>query len=255
MVQTQSPIGKFILLTYEEPNSIGNLALTKKIENLVDLIKIKTQTRGLEHTSQSIKNELFDIRIELLNFLMGSPGTLKVFEKRILEEISNKYYITGVYKKLGQAVADALEIYFKIFSHVSNIVSNEISTNSFNINEIPSLNGLKYLLSLQPSKELENYVSWLESSLDFDYALIVSDFVFSNTIHFKLNQIQKLELFIKKTIVDFGTYSIVTNIWQPEVEDELQLIRNIKIKAATLEIESGRILSIPSEALHQFISS
>jgi hypothetical protein len=255
MVQTQSPIGKFILLTYQEPNFIGDLALREKVENLVDLIKIKTQTRGLNHTSQSIQNELFDIRIELLNFLMEKPDILKLFEKRILEEITNKYYITGVYKKLGQTVADALEIYFKIFSHLSNIVSNEISTNSFKINEIPSLNGLKYLLSLQPSKDVENYITWLEASLDFDYALIVSDLIFSNTIHLKQNQTQQLELFIRKSIVDFGSYSIVTNFWQPEVEDELQLIRNIKIKAATLEIESGRTISIPSEALHQFISS
>ncbi len=255
MIQSQSPIGKFIFLAYEEPNFINNSSLREKVENLVDLIKIKTQTRGIEDASKSLQNELFEIRIECLNLLLEKPDLLVLYEKRILEEITNKFYVTGVHKKLGQTIADALEIYFKIFSHFSEIISNKIPANSLKINEIPSLNGLKNLHLLQPSKDVENYITWLEASLNFDYALIVSDLIFKNRIHIKQHQVQQLELLIKKSIVDFGSYSIVTNLWHPDLEDESQLMRNIKIKAAIVEIENGRTISIPSEALYQFISA
>lgn len=255
MLQTQSPIGKFISLTYQEPDFLNNSLFKEKVENMVDLIKIKTQTRGIEHTSHSLQNDLFDIRIELVKFLFQQPGLLKIFEKKILDEISNKYYLSGPNKKLGQAVADSLEVYFKMFSHLSNIVSEGLADNLSSMNDIPSLNGLKYLLSLQPSKDVENYILWIEASLNFDYALIVSDLVFANTLSLKSNEIDQLELFVKKSIVDFGSYSILTNFWHPDLEDEIQLIRNIKIKAATLEIENGKSHSSSSEALHKFITA
>ena len=55
MLQTQLPIGKFISLTYQEPDFLNNSLFKEKVENIVDLIKIKTQTRGIEHTSHSLQ--------------------------------------------------------------------------------------------------------------------------------------------------------------------------------------------------------
>ena len=235
MLQTQSPIGKLILLTYKEPNLLENSILKEKVENLIDLIKFKTQTRGIAHTASTLQNDLFEIRIELLSVLLKESNLLKRFEEIILQQISNKYYLTGEHKKLGQRIADSLEVYFKIFSHLSVIISKEIANNSIDSSQIPSLTNLRSLLTLQPqpTKEIENYISWVEASLNFDYALIVSDLIFFDSLTLNKTVIIELEAFIKKSITDFGAYSMLTNFWHPEVDDESSLIRNIKIIAAT----------------------
>ena len=118
-----------------------------------------------------------------------------------------------------------------------------------------SLNGLKHILSLQPYKDLGNFIVWHEASINFDYALIVSEFLFNGDLQLESEQITQFESFLKKAIIDFGTYSIVTNFWHPDVNDELQLIRNIKIKAATKEIESVKGLRYSNEALHELINN
>lgn len=254
MVFTQSPIAKLIYYTYQEPTVFGDFAFNENLENLIDLIKFRTQTKGIEYTSQSLQNELFDIRIELLEFLLEKPEILKGFEGRIIQEIANKFYLSGGHKKLGQLVADSLDVYIKIYSHLTAMISvGLINMKPPSKSDMPSLNGLKNLLSLQPNKDLENFIIWLESSISFDYALLVSEFIFNGELKLKANEITQLESFLKKTIIDFGTYSIIAGVWTPDVDDELQLIRNIKIKAATKEIESGKVLSYSNEALQELI--
>src|SRR5712675_565750 len=109
MAQAQAPIAKFILLFYKENNNSSySTSLKEKVENLVDLIKIRTIEKGIEYSSNSLQNEMFDVRIELLQFLAEEPELLEKLEARIIEEIANKYYLNERHQKLGLVVADTL---------------------------------------------------------------------------------------------------------------------------------------------------
>ena len=198
---------------------------------------------------------MFEIRIELMSLLIKQPLILKSFEQKIVNGISNKYYYNGQLKGLGQVVADCLEVYFKIFSRLSDIVSTNMETADISSSELPSLNGLKNLLALQPSIEKGHYIKWIEASLNFDYSLIVADLVFENVLQLPHAEIVSLEFFIKKSITDFGAFSTLTNFWHPEVDDEIQLIRNIKIKAAALEVENGKSIFFSKEELCHLMAS
>src|SRR3989344_6209129 len=149
MLQLQSPFGKFISLSHQDPNFHDDSSLSEKLENFIDLIKYRIQNKGIEQTSQSLQNELFEIRIELISLLFEKPAILKKYEKIIIDEITKKYYITGLNKKLGQTIADTLEVYFKVFSSFSGIFAEHINkpSNTIPKNEIPTLNGLKFSLS------------------------------------------------------------------------------------------------------------
>jgi predicted Zn-dependent protease with MMP-like domain len=243
MNMTQAPIGKFVSILYNETkNDIISNSLKEKMENLVDLIKIRTTEKGFIYASTSLQNEVFELKIELLQLLANDNGLLEKYQEVILNEIANKYYITDKkLQKLGIGVGDSLEVYFKIFSELKPIIEDNIDDIvNFNTSKLPSLEGLKALQGLQPSKELENYIVWSEASLNYDYCLIVADFVISGIIHLKVESIHELEQILRKSIIDFGAYSAFLNIWQPDFEDETTLIRNIKIKTATIEIENGK---------------
>jgi hypothetical protein len=256
MLYTQSPAAKFILYSYQKGSSFVDALLWEKIENLIDLIKFRTKTKGTEYTSLSLHNELFDVRIELLSFLLTEPGVLKEIENLIAGEIAEKYYLEGTYKKLGHTVADSLEVYLKIFSHFSETVSDYLTGNKlFSRSDMPSLNGLKLLLSLQAPKEFENYIQWIEASLNFDCALIIADLALKKELDLKVSEIVQLESFLKKSIVNFGAYSAVTNFWHPEIDDEAQLIRNIKIKTAVIEVENGTSHKYTGKKLLEFINN
>ena len=90
MLHTQLPIGKYILYTYQKHTSFGDTLFNEKLQNLIDLIKYRTKTKGIDYISQSLQNELFDIRMELLDFFLTQPEILKEFENRIIHEIANK---------------------------------------------------------------------------------------------------------------------------------------------------------------------
>lgn len=255
MTQPQSPIGKLISLAYQEPALVSNSFLKEKVENLVDLVKIKTQTRGVSHAVESIQNDLFDIRIELIRYLVAHPDLLKQYEKKLLEEVARALYQEGENKELGKTVADVLEVYLKVFAHVAGLVSKDLANEEINVIDFPSLIGLKSLLALQPSKDLENYIRWIEASLKLDYALIVSDLVFYRNYRLSQDVLTELGKLLKESVTDFGAYLVLTNFWRPDEEDEAPLIRNIKILSAALEIENGKSFPIEADTLHHLLAS
>ncbi len=256
MFQSQSPIGEFILYVYKERAHVGNTHLKQRIENLIDLIKFRTLKKGFKYTSRSLQDELFEIRLELIDYLLYDPNLFSSIEERIAAEISRKYYFLDSNKELVTAVADSLEVYYKIYSKFSNEISEQInSISTIQKQDIPSLNSFKNMLKLFPSKELEYYLLWLESSLIYDYYIITAELIFNDAFKPHKSDILELSSLIKKSIVDFGTYAVFLGFWKPEIDDEIQLIRNIKIKAAVLEIENKRSSRYSLEGLKEFINN
>lgn len=250
-MNVQSPIGKLILLSYQESEILNNPLLEEKLENLIDLIKFRTVNRGFEQTSHSLQNELFHVRIELLSLLLSHPEILKSLQDRILEEIAEKYFLKGPYKQLGLVVSDALEVYLEMFSKFTDLI-NEQQPTDFPKVDIPSFEAFKLTLSLQPNPEFTNYLKWLESSLNFDYLLIVADFFLYKEIQLDAKQVKELEGLVSKSIVDFASYTAVTGYWDFKMNSSIPYFEEISKRISSF-IDSGSPSSKQKEkSAHNF---
>lgn len=252
MLQVRSPIGKFILLFNQEPVLVKDGLLKEKLENLIDIIKYRTQKKGLSYTSSTIQDDLFEIRVMLLDYLYNSPEILAEYESKIVKEIGEKFFYQK-HKALGKAVSDTLEVYLQMFSGLSAIAGKDFHRPE-KPTDIPSLSGLKLLQYLQPSKEFELLIKWIESSLQYDYFLIVAELFFNDEI-----VLSETPMVLKENIVhsfiEFGAYSIITEFWQPAPDEQNQMIRNIIIRSAAIECEMGMGIPINEESLYQLLHS
>lgn len=226
-LNVHSPIGKLIKLSYQESEILNDPLLQEKLEKLIDLIKFRTVNIGFGQTSHSLQNDLFNIRIELLSHLLNQPEILKSLEDKILEEISAKYFLEGSNKQLGLVVSNALEVYLEMFSRFSDLIIENQHQTDFSKADIPSFDAFKFALQLQPTREFINYVRWLESSLNFDYLLIVADFFLDQEIQLNSRQVKELEESVHKTIVDFASYSAITGFWNFQEHKSLPYFEEI----------------------------
>jgi hypothetical protein len=256
MLQLQSPIGSLIFHSYSNPASIGDDSLLEKIDNLSDIIQNRTLHKGIEYTSRSLHNELFEIRVHFLNLLVSKPELLEELSNRILDEISDKYFLRNDHYGLGLIMSDAWEIYYKIFSGISNNRSFLEAIAEFPLRDIPKWSGLKILLKQYPAEmHPPHLVAFMESSLDFDYALLLSEFIFRDILQVGAEIVNDLKIFLKESLIHFAAYCVLTGYWQPETADEHPFVRNIKIKAAALRLDNGQGVLYSTENLHQLLNS
>ncbi|MEM0995106.1 MAG: hypothetical protein AAGI49_18895, partial [Bacteroidota bacterium] len=94
-------------------------------------------------------------------------------------------------------------------------------------------------------------------SLKLEIALIVSELISKGSIKASKNRIEnELIPFLKRTIERFGAYSSFVGFWYPSEEDERQIVRNIKIHTAKLEMEhKPKTKAQKVENLHHLITA
>jgi len=161
--------------------------------------------------------------------LVSQPEILHGLQNKIVDEIAQKYFRGNDYDGLGLLTSDALEVYYKIFSIWVKNNAADLSTKQFPLEDMPTWSGFKILLQHYPNNMLPNHlIEFLESSFDFDYALLLSEFVFRDKLKIDKPAIKELKTFLKKSLTSFGAYCVLSNFWQPEKSDESQMIRNIK---------------------------
>lgn len=251
-MNVQSPIGKLISLSYQESEILNDPLLEEKLENLIDLIKFRTIKKGFEQTSHSLQNELFYVRIELLSLLLSQPEILKSLQDRILEEIAEKYFLKGPNKQLGLVVSDALEVYLEMFSKLADLISEQEQPIDYPKVDIPSFEAFKRTLSLQPNPEFANYLKWLESSLNFDYLLIVADFFLYKEIQLDAKQVKELEGLVMKSIVDFASYSAVTGYWDFQKNKSIPYFEEISKRISSIIHSTSPISKQKEKSAHNF---
>lgn len=255
MLQVQSPIGSLIFHTYHEPSLVNNDSISDKIENLVDLIQFRTIQKGIDYTTKSIYNEIFDVRLHFVNFLVSQPDVLNNLSNKILDEIAQKYFLSNNHDGLGLLMSDVWEVYYKIFSELEKNAGVGLNT-PFPLEGMPTWSGFKILLQQYPASMLPNtLIEFFESSFDLDYALLLCEFIFRDQLKIDKAALKELKVFLKQSITSFGAYCVLSNFWQPEKSDESQMIRNIKIRAAALRLEQGGGVSFSTEKLAQQLAN
>jgi hypothetical protein len=253
-----SPIGKFIFLTSQNPKVLnGDIILKNELENLVISIKNSVNKYGFEKTEKAIEDKLFALRFEVLEYLKSNPDILDSFENTIVQEIGNKYFSNKKFKDLGSATSDSLEVYLSMFQNIAEEIKNNIS----NIKPVPSdiknisLSALRHINALQPNPEFSVVIEWLSASVQYDFYLLVAEFVMSGEILADEHSLNELPGLVKQSIVEFGAYTILSGLWKPSIDEESQLIRNIKIKASAYRLERGLGINLSHQQVNNLLHS
>jgi hypothetical protein len=259
MLQSYSPIGKFIFLTVQNPSILDSDGpLKNNVGKLVANLKANISAHGIFNAQQKMEDELFGMRFEILEYLQSHSDVLEDFEATIIEQIGTKYFTTGKYKELGNTVSDTLEVYLSMFSQLLGEIKSNMSSFAATPNNIKfniTLSSLRHIYSLQPNPELGILIEWFSASTRYDFFLIAAEFIINNEITVDETELGLLTANLKKAVVDFGVYTMLCGLWKPQTTDETQLMRNIKIKAAAHKIDAGLGKSISIGNLQNLLHS
>ncbi|MBL6448959.1 hypothetical protein JMN32_21795 [Fulvivirga sp. 29W222] len=234
MIATKAPIGEIINYIHKNPTPYGTENLFKKIESLMDLIVIRTKKKGVNKALDSLMDDLFKLRFEVIDNheLVGS-----VFEQLsdlIEDRIEKQYSKSTDHKDLEYAFVNAIDIYGKIASSIIEKVSNNPFVAINNLSSFEYGN-IETLLKSLPGQDSQIILSYLKSSIVLDYSFIVSELIFDGELHINKTEISRLYSLLKNSIEEFAVYSNVFKLWSPDESDESQWMRNIKIRISVFE--------------------
>lgn len=220
-------------------NSQANTSLNIKtdINDFFDLVKYRLEHKAsVNEVLDSLSNEFFKLRNKLIIYFLSLDVDINQVTDTILEEIQNKYLL-GIDEKLKVTYQDALDIYLKIVSNTFPVVE-EIKS-SVNLSHFDfDLSDLKALLGTYPNKELKYTIDLIETSLEFEFYLIIAEKVITKEISLNSNKRKELENSFKNALINYAAYMCNMGFWDIYQEEETSLIRNIKIKRACFEMEN-----------------
>lgn len=249
---TATPSISDYLWMIKENDSLKNIRIEELLNGIINSIKNDNQSPG--NPSEKILDDLFILRMEVLRFLSKTPEAPLMIEKAIAEEILVKRYTTLNIMNLSRTVAECLDVYYKIFAEVSHVMEKSIKEATFSDTHKPTFSELKDFFYSIP--EFSFFAKLLEASLNFDYSLIVAELIINGKIQRTESEIEELKKLMKNSITEYGAImATYFKFWVPNSGDEEQLIRNIKIEIAKIELEQGKGVRVTQNELKNFIST
>lgn len=256
MLVGNEPIGRFIALANLDKNIISQNSIEQEIENLVDLIIVRSKDKSIEEVANSLLSNVLDLRFEVFDWLGQNDKSTTDYFDSLNKHISVNLQMAP-YSELGKTISSVLLTYEKI---TSSIIKS-LPSNSFK--EI--LKGgqkvkLKYdaisFLLLHPSPQVKYIKNWIDSSLQLEIGLILTDLILTNQIDFPKRRIKKeLIEFLNTTITRYGAYSIFTGYWSPDYSDLSSETNKMKILSATIELENKVFHKTSKEGLFKMINN
>lgn len=232
------PVGRLIVHANNHKDLIPNFSLENKINNLVDLIKLRTLNHSLEEVADGLLPELFELRIDLLEYLASKGSNVEDYFKAIDKEIANNLNVNANLE-LSKTIATSLEWYSKIIFPLTQRIDLKNFGQLLNSVEENRPNyGIVKLLSYHPSPQVRYIKNWADSSLAFEVGLIVSDLVLTGKLELTKTKIRtELIDFVSQSLTKFGAYSIFTGFWSPDTSDNSHVINKMRILNSTMELE------------------
>ncbi len=210
--------------------------LRNKVDKLVDLIVARCADRNLEEMADVLKEDTFNIRFDLLEWIVDEGLNNKDYLESIESNISEEH-LPSHFGKLAKKVAKLLELYKKIIVQILDRISFPEILNSIGY-QTPKYEALG-MLSYHPNPTTSHIKDWMDSSLHLDIGLILSDLVLRGKVELSEEKIkEELIPFLDRTIIHFGAYSIFTKVYTP-VDYWLDPdINRMYILATTFELDS-----------------
>lgn len=249
MIQAQSPIQDYVLSVYKHPEQFGSdNALFEMVENTVDILKSRLNSKGIDYTCQSLREEIWDLRFAVFE---QQQQSLNVFFDSLHEyattEIVNRRYDEDVLAKVN---SDALELYSKIILNFKNhIPKGEIPSIQDFSSQKHLYKGLKGIRPPAGINEISIVLNWIENSLDFECCLIINALIFSNELTIENANRGLIANKLKGAVINLAFGSALLGFWQPDVEDETQYVRNVKILLADYELKKS---NAPAYSIEEF---
>ena len=234
-----APVVDYVMSIYQSTDKLNvDTALSEKVENLIDIIKIRVNTKGVRYTCSSLRDEMWDLRWELLSQQKNLDEIFTLIHEVTTENISMASYLQTSIEKTK---ADCLVLYAKVVTPISDTVKKDASTFSTQdfITGKNLYGSLKLLASTTPSTEIKTPLSWIENSLDFECCLVLCALISSEDLNVDAAIKSDIEQNLKTSIVNFGFYSALMQVWHPKEEDETAYVRNVKILLADYELSNN----------------
>jgi len=148
-------------------NESYNLSLEEAYNELTDLINIRLQNQNTDDVSNQLLEKIFNVRIDIMSWLVDNFDTQNNFINTINDKISHINY--------KSSHVELFNLTKKILETTKRITSNafEKETNNFDIilnsnqNNPPNYNAFIFLQS-HPNPQTRYFPKWLNESLKLD---------------------------------------------------------------------------------------
>lgn len=239
----QPVIGEIIVREYNNDSPDENIfdsKLLDRIENLIDIILSRAVSKGLEYTAHSVFDELFEIRMMILNNSDYKDMFFSEIDDLIMEDVSSKLEDSKPPSKIERAYIISMELYHKIINPIISQIKGltEEDNNEFEnvISEIPSYASYLETIEILPiPNEGKNLIkNYQNSSLLFDFYSLV--FNLSENYPLVIKDKSKFCTSLYDSIEDFAYYAALLGVWNIDDDDETSLVRNIKIRLSIFEL-------------------
>ena len=233
MFITKTPTSEIINYLYESADSNKDDNLFKLSRDLVDLLIARIQKEGVYKTLPEFKARLFELRIEIINQSQALQDIFKNLNDNINNRIELQFNQSTKYKNIEYAFVNSLHIYGEIATQILDSIPND--TSAIKKPSQFTYEDFIYALKNSPDNTSELNLSFIDSSLDLDYALLAAELLFDQKININKPEREKLRSLLKDATEDYAVFAYQLGLWFPDDNDESQWMRNIKIRISLWE--------------------
>lgn len=254
MLAFNKPIGRFIALANLEKDIIPENIISQRVSDLVDLITIRVKEQPIEDVSESLLERVFDLRYELIEWLVDNNKDFNFILETINENISVNLQLAP-YSELAKTITKVLMAYEKILSPIASNLPISMDT-VFNSNQNAKLSyGALDIFSNHPLPQIRTLKDWMDASLKMEMGLILSDLVLTEQVKFSKKRVEtELIEFLYSSITKFGAYSIFTGFWKPAEEDDSKLTNRMQILCGTIELDNQQYTTMTKDDLMNMLN-
>jgi hypothetical protein len=255
MIALSESIGRFVALANLEKNIVSQASIEQAITDLIDLITIRIQEQSVDQVADSLLENVFNLRFELIEWLAKKNKDLNFyiqsFNQHLAVNLQLAPYsilantISSVLLSYEHIIAPRFESIYNSFEDITSVVQNDKPTYS-----------MFKMLALHPSPQIQSVKNWIDSSLQLEIGLLVSDLILTNQLPLSNKRIEEeLVEFLNRIIIRFGAYSIFTGFWVPNIDDTSNLTNSMKILSATLELNHKSFYKTSKDGLFNLINN
>lgn len=255
MLALNEPIARFVTIAHVDKSIILDKSIDQRIAAIVDLITIRIKDQSIDEVSLGLLEDIFDLRFEILEWLAANEKSTEFYTDRIQKFIEENLKM-ATFSDLANTVSSVLLAYDKIVSPVLKSSPDLFHSLLGDIqNRAPKYDTLK-LLAYHPSPRISYFQKWVDTSLQMETGLILSDLVLSGQAQYSKKRIKsELVEFLYSVITRFGAYSIFTGFWTPDKTDESNLTNRMKILAATIELDNNLSYQTTKDGLFEIVNN
>lgn len=234
MLVTEKPIGRYITYTYNQQENKSQSPVNQKVDDLIDLIKIRVQDREVEEVAVEFREKIFALKFGLMKSIAAHESGISAYISRINQKIDQDMKSVP-HPELAAAISLFLDE--KIFADKGKFNMDRLGAILKNSNGNTLDYNMLEWFALHPAPKIQSLKKWVDSLLDLEFGLIVSDLILSRHINFSKNRVKSLIQFLKTSITKYGAYSMFTDFWHPDETDDSPLINRMEILCATIELD------------------